>query len=82
MTYGSSVGNAFDLLEKVEAGVGASSILAPVDGADAGVQNNPVFPQLERERLLTHIIFSPVTKTANRTIAITYTLTVSVARST
>lgn len=79
---GTSAANAYDLLEKVEAGVGASSVLSPVDGSDAGVQNNPVFSQLERERLLTHVIFSPVTKTANRTIAITYTLTVSVARST
>jgi len=78
---GSSAANAYDLLEHVE-GVGAADVLTPVDGTDAGIQNNPVFPQLERERLLTHIIFSPVTKTANRTIAITYTLTVSVARST
>jgi hypothetical protein len=54
----------------------------PVDGEDAGVQNNASDSGTERERLLTHVIFSPVTKTANRTIAITYTLTVSVARST
>lgn len=56
--------------------------LSSVDGTDAGIQNNPVSPQLERERLLTHVIFSPVTKTANITLTITYTLTISVARST
>jgi len=54
----------------------------PVAGTDAGVQNNAVDFTTERERLLTHIIFSPVLKSANRTLAITYTLTVSVARST
>jgi hypothetical protein len=50
-------------------------------GQDAGVQNNPVSSSTERERLLTHLIFSPVLKSANRTLAITYTLTVSVART-
>lgn len=54
----------------------------PVPGNDAGVQNNATTPSVERERLLTHVIFSPVLKSANRTLAITYTLTVSVARST
>lgn len=76
-----TMSNPFDLLEEVESGAGAT-LLSPVDGEDAGVQNNAVNPQLERERLLSHIIFSPVAKTANRTLAITYTLTVSVARST
>ena len=78
---GSSSANAFDLLEQLE-GTGIAALLAPVNGANAGVQNDAINPQLERERLLTHVIFSPVLKTANRTIAITYTLTVSVARST
>lgn len=57
------------------------TILTAVDGEDAGVQNDPVNPETERERLLTHIIFSPVLKSANRTLTITYTLTVSVART-
>ena len=52
-----------------------------VDGQNAGVQNDPVNWNTERERLLTHVIFSPVLKAANRTLAINYTLTVSVARS-
>jgi hypothetical protein len=38
-------------------------------------------PALERERLITHLIFSPITKAANRTLTITYTLTISVART-
>jgi len=54
----------------------------PVAGEDAGVQNNATSSLTERERLLTHVIFSPVLKSANRTLAITYTLTVSVSRST
>jgi len=50
-------------------------------GEDAGVQNDPVNSPTERERLLTHIIFSPVLKSANRTLTVTYTLTISVART-
>jgi hypothetical protein len=51
------------------------------DGADGGVQNDPIGYTNERERLLTHIIFSPILKAANRTLTITYTLTISVART-
>lgn len=58
-----------------------STLLAPVPGANAGVQNDPTDPTAERERLLTHIIFSPVVKAANRTLVITYTLSISVART-
>lgn len=50
-------------------------------GEDAGVQNDPVNSATERERLLTHIVFSPVLKSANRTLTVTYTLTISVART-
>jgi hypothetical protein len=60
--------------------IGASLVTAVI-GVDAGLQNQPNNPVLERERLLTHLIFSPVVKTANRSLAITYTLTVSVART-
>lgn len=60
--------------------VGAT-LAAQVNGSAAGFQNSPSTPDQERERLLTHIIFSPVLKAKNRTIAITYTLTISVART-
>ena len=59
----------------------AGTILTAVAGEAAGSKNDPVTPTNERERLLTHLIFSPVLKSANRTLTITYTLTVSVARS-
>lgn len=56
-------------------------VQAPVAGLLAGVQNNPANPATERERLLCHVIFSPILKAANRTINIQYTLSISVARS-
>lgn len=59
-----------------------STIQSPADGKDAGVQNNPVNPETERERLLSHLIFTPQLKSANRTLTVTYTLTISVARTT
>lgn len=58
-----------------------ASLLAPIPGSAAGVQNDPTNPLNERERLLTHLIFSPVVKAANRTMVITYTLTIAVART-
>lgn len=60
---------------------GQANILDPIPGANAGVQNNPQEPEKERERLLTHLIFSPVLKAAQRTLTVTYTLTVTVART-
>lgn len=56
-------------------------VTPPSNGSDKGVQNNAINPDTEQERLLTHLIFSPVLKAANRTLTITYTLTVSVART-
>lgn len=57
-------------------------LVPQVNGAVAGLQNSPTVPTQQRERLLAHLIFAPVLKSANRTLAITYTLTISVARST
>lgn len=51
----------------------------PVDGQLAGLQNDSTSPELLRERLLTHIIFEPITKKANRTLRLVYTLGISVA---
>ena len=53
----------------------------PVQGVNKGVQDSPNNPTTEQERMITHLIFSPVLKAANRTLTITYTLTISVARS-
>lgn len=58
-----------------------SSLVTAVGGSTAGLQNSPTNPTQERERLLSHLIFSPVLKSSNRTLAITYTLTISVART-
>lgn len=73
------VGPSNDIFAALNSGV--TTILPAVDGSDAGVQNNPTAPETEAERLLTHVIFSPVQKTADRTLSITYTLTIAVARS-
>lgn len=51
------------------------------DGTDAGVANDAATPENERERLLTHLTFSPVLKKENRIIKIVYTLTVSVSQT-
>lgn len=61
--------------------IGYIAVAAPVPGELAGVQDNAANPSTVRERLLTHIIFSPILKAANRTIRIVYTLSISVARS-
>lgn len=81
-TIATTAGSTNDMLDALEGSGGIPGVLPAVAGTDAGVQNDPVNPTTERERLLTHVIFSPVLKSANRTLTITYTLTVSVARST
>jgi hypothetical protein len=69
-----------DLIVSLNAPTGGG-LMAPSAGKDAGLQNDPVNPANERERLLSHLIFSPILKAKNRSLSITYTLTVSVARS-
>lgn len=50
-----------------------------VVGEAAGSQNDVGNPTLEAERMLTHVIFSPVLKSSNRTLSIVYTLTIAVS---
>lgn len=69
-----------DLFGALNPPIGAS-ILTPQNGQNAGVQNAPTNPSIERERLLTHLVFTPILKAANRTFTITYTITVAVART-
>jgi len=56
--------------------------VAQAPGSGAGVLNDPITPTEERERLLTHMVFPPITKTADKALNIVYTLTVSVSRTT
>jgi hypothetical protein len=60
---------------------GFVSIEKPVNGSYMGFRNNHCDGSLEQERLLTHLIFSPVLKSANRIFNIIYTLTVYVNRT-
>ena len=53
----------------------------PVAGKLAGVQNDSSDVTILRERLLTHIIFAPITKKRNRTLRLIYTLRISVAKT-
>lgn len=56
-------------------------VVPAVQGVNKGVQDARDNPTTEQERMLTHLIFTPVLKAANRTLTITYTLTIAVARS-
>lgn len=56
-----------------------ASLLPSQSGSLAGVQNAPTAPTTERERLLSHLVFSPVLKSKNRQIQITYTISISFA---
>ena len=60
---------------------GFVEIEKPVNGSYMGFRNNHCDSSLEQDRLLTHLIFSPVLKSANRIFNIVYTLTVYVNRT-
>lgn len=51
-------------------------------GLNTGVENKPCEGELEQERMLTHLIFSPILKSRNRIFNIKYTLTIYIPRTT
>lgn len=53
-------------------------IVPSIPGQPAGDKNNISNPTNERERLLCHLIFSPVEKAGNRTLVVTYRLTIAI----
>lgn len=83
-----SVGNSSDIL-LVDGGGPNTALFASltdffaievaVSGQNAGVQNDSITSTNEAERMITHVIFSPVLKSANRKITIVYNLTISVS---
>lgn len=73
--------NSNDLVNLLTNGVCALANVKKVNGLNAGLANNPTDRTLERERLLTHIIFPPITKTADTSYGIEYTLGIAVIPS-
>jgi hypothetical protein len=72
----------FPLLKLTATGTSAYVGLGTaVAGQPQGEEDNAAYPQNERERLLTHLIFSPLQKDASRSWKITYKLTVIVQQS-
>lgn len=75
-------GDPTDLFRNLTNGICANVNVNAKVGADAGVLNDTLDAENERERLLTHIVFPPITKTGDKALNIVYTLTISVARTT
>lgn len=70
------------LTSPVAVGATAYLGLSPmVTGQQQGEEDNPTYPQNERERMLTHLVFSPLQKDASRSWKITYKITVVVQQS-
>lgn len=72
---------ASDFGNVITLGVCANCNVSSIDGDNSGVANDVITPENERERLLTHIIFTPIPKAADVSISITYTLTISVSNT-
>lgn len=57
------------------------AVLDPVVGTDPGVQSDAADASNEIERLIAHLTFNPIQKSADRIIVVEYTLTVAFPRS-
>jgi hypothetical protein len=82
VTIGCSTGDPIDFGNVLSLGVCANTNVSQISGDVAGSVNDAVTPSEERERLLTHIIFTPIPKAADVSLSITYTLTASVSNTT
>lgn len=78
VTIGCDVGDLNDFGNVLSSSVCANVNVSQVSGDTAGAANDTSNPENERERLLSHIIFSPIPKAEDVAITIVYTLTVSV----
>ncbi len=72
--------NTPSMLHSINPSLGGT-LSTPVQGTAAGLQNAPTNSSAERERLLTHLIFTPITKPAGRAFNLTYTIVMSVANT-
>lgn len=81
ITVGSDT-DTVNFLSALNPPTGATVVENSIPGEDGGVQNDSDDPSNEAERLLAHLVFSPILKSENRTLLITYTLTISVERTT
>lgn len=75
---GCDAGVPTDFGNVLSSGICANVNVSKVDGDIAGSLNDVSNPENERERLLTHVVFTPIPKAKDVAISITYTLTVSV----
>lgn len=74
--------NQLGLTTSVPAGATAYlGLSTSFTGQPQGEEDNPTYPQNERERMLTHLVFSPLQKDASRSWKITYKITVVVQQS-
>ncbi len=68
-----------NLIYALASNIWANANVNAVAGQAAGVINDAVDQSNERERLLSHLIFTPILKSQSSVIRIVYTITVSVA---
>ena len=73
--------DSFNLMSVLTGNVCGNVNINQTNGSDAGIMNDPVNSGNERERLLSHLVFPPITKAGDTSLRIVYTLTISISRS-